>query len=401
MHCGTKVENRTEHLENEPLPIDKSEEIKDRMNQAEIIARSHFGKAVEHMKRVNRKYLAIGLVLIVLIGAGMYLINSQIYYSLQKAIAAGEYAEAAEIYDNIVATRGNSSRLINLTYKTQMEKAGDIRNDFILEKSTNDDEIVEALEALIEIKANSDINKIISEIGKLAGSRLAYENGLAKYKDKDFLDAITAFSKVIEADANYGDAQAKIEEISSLAEEESIDSAKNYAAEGDYKSAVDILLLAKRVLDNDDAINLLVSEYEDLKQQQIVDEYKAQQKISVLSTRVGHGYSYLYNKAYVTVQNNTDQVVKMYVVGILQFDSNGYPINNSYQILDGEGNLKRGRADSPNINPGGTYGNNSYWDIEGDAEKIKACIIEAEFYDGTSWSNPYYDYWYEAEKDRY
>lgn len=117
--------------------------------------------------------------------------------------------------------------------------------------------------------------------------------------------------------------------------------------------------------------------------------------MKVISTRVEE--SFIYNDGYVVVKNMSDKVVKNFSVGILMFDKNGYPINDKYSNT----NSKVGKSDTPNIQPNGVFGRNHYWYIDGEAYKIKACVIEAEFYDGTTWYNEYYDLLLEKEKNKY
>jgi hypothetical protein len=83
------------------------------------------------------------------------------------------------------------------------------------------------------------------------------------------------------------------------------------------------------------------------------------------------------------------------------FDKNWYPVSNQYDFnnYDGVSNFSAGKADSANIQPNGTNGSNSYWNIESDATNIVACVLKVEFYDGTVWTNPYYEYWKEKYAD--
>lgn len=132
-----------------------------------------------------------------------------------------------------------------------------------------------------------------------------------------------------------------------------------------------------------------------------LEELKNNQKVTVQSALAyDDGYSFVFRKATVVVRNNTNQVLKDYTVGILMFDNNGYPIEVRYSF-QGDENLFRGRGQSANVQPGGTYGSNQYWDIEDNATKIKACVIRAEFYDGSTWENEYFNYWLEDNKGRY
>ena len=171
-----------------------------------------------------------------------------------------------------------------------------------------------------------------------------------------------------------------------------LDSAAQLAAQGDYDGAIAAINEGQRLLD--------AQELKDKADEYRLEKLKSEQLITVERTRVER--SFLYSQAYVTVKNNTDKVVKEYVVAMIMLDSNGYPVNNSHSFdnYHGYANVHAGRADSVNIQPGGTYGNSSYWLIEGSCRKTMACVVSAEFYDGTTWNNPYFDPWVKFYAER-
>jgi len=78
------------------------------------------------------------------------------------------------------------------------------------------------------------------------------------------------------------------------------------------------------------------------------------------------------------------------------YDQNGYPLKSG--ILAGETELVKGDAESVNIQPGQSFGSNSAWNLDtnyGTVKKISACVLDVEYYDGSTWTNDYYSYWQE------
>lgn len=179
--------------------------------------------------------------------------------------------------------------------------------------------------------------------------------------------------------------KAAKDECEGLYTQSVLDSAAQLAEQGDYDGAIAAINEGQRLLSGQ-GLKDKAEEYR-------LEKLKAEQLVTVESTDVGQ--SYIFNKAIVVIKNQTDKVLKEYSVGIIMLDSNGYPVNNTYshQELLGYKNVCGGRADSANVQPGKTYGSNIYWNIEGDCDQILACVISAEFYDGTSWDNPYFLPW--------
>jgi len=55
-------------------------------------------------------------------------------------------------------------------------------------------------------------------------------------------------------------------------------------------------------------------------------------------------------------------------------------------------------VDSANIQPGQSFGEDYVWNLYtdyGTINKIIACVIGVEYYDGSKWTNDYYDSWKE------
>ena len=94
------------------------------------------------------------------------------------------------------------------------------------------------------------------------------------------------------------------------------------------------------------------------------------------------------------VRNNSDRVVRDYTIAWMGFDENGYPVKTGW--LQDEF-LAFGNAEAANIQPGDMFGKDFGWDLGYDvdvrAKKFIVCIVEANFYEGEDWKNPYFDTW--------
>jgi hypothetical protein len=246
------------------------------------------------------------------------------------------------------------------------------------------------LKAVPTEHSNDEITTLMAEMKAKAISQSNSE-AQKKYNSGDFLGAYQYLNSqptdLKDTNAHTLMGKCKDEYISfALAEAES------KANSGDYTGALAVL---------DAGIKVFSSDYELATAKNSINAVKTEkeQLVYVTSTRTESGY--IYRDAFAPVKNNSDKVVKEYSVVIAMFDKNWYPVSNRYDFdnYDGVSNFHAGRADSANIQPGGTYGTYSYWNIEGDATNIVACVIRVEFYDGTTWMNPYYEYWKEKYAD--
>ncbi len=247
----------------------------------------------------------------------------------------------------------------------------------------------------------------IDLINNIESSRNFYIAATESMEEGDTLQAIKYFLDVLpEDEENYQSAQSQIETLKPVYIETVLSEVETFVKSKEYDSAIsqlqkslDLFPKDQKLSTKEAEIEALLSEQKEEEEKKKIETLKSEQKLTV--TNAYSEDDYIYNDGYVIVKNNTNEVVKNYTVGILMFDDYGYPVNNTYKNLYGDGNLLKGDADTPNIQPGASFGSNYYWYIEGEATQIKACVIKAEFYDGTTWINPYFEYWYEAERDRY
>ena len=286
------------------------------------------------------------------------------------------------------------------------------KENYISEKTTYND----ALEIISPyIRAKSDkitdyAADVLEDVQDLKESRDSYDSAIDFLDKKDYENAYLKLDLVTNEDSNYDKAQQlKKDNISNL-KTKVLSDIDNLIASNNYSQATQKLdFLRKYCKDSDlDTKSTRISnakkEYEAEQEEKKIQEYKDNQKLLITSASTfDDGYSIILRKARVSLKNTTNQVVRDATIVILQFDNNGYPVDaeySMYQYGDVENSYRCG-ADSINLQAYGTWGANNHWNIADGATRIKACVLEAEFYDGTTWENPYFEYWIEKEKDRY
>lgn len=283
------------------------------------------------------------------------------------------------------------------------EEANCIQTDYFDKKIQYD----EAISKLDEIKESGLIADTVSNIKKAINddkeSSDAYEKGKEYYQNNELENALEEFIKVGEKNSNYTDAQLKIGEIKSLYEQQIVSEAK--ALENtNLDSALSKVNKAIGLIGSTETLSGLKSDYtkriqeeKERKEAERIEQLKNSQEIVVLGIKVdGPGFLNS-NDVYVTVKNQSNKYVKEYRVCMLVFDKNGYPLVPSYN----SNNIEYGKA-VKTLAPGEVYGNSSYWTIFC-AEKmnVKACVVSAEYQDGSIWKNEYYDIWLQQNKEKY
>ena len=403
---GIQMEEDSQNLISEELNEGESVETTD--SKSETISQSE-DEVIDSLstssKKGKRLILGIvsGLIVVIVIAFGIYSFLNHPLRLFELAIADQDLDQAELIY--------NESIKGNLDYEPEIEEEALGQIELIQTKYINEEiSYDEALTFLIFYEGidvvRTDAIKVKSHLKTIKVSRDYYQSALEALEKDNLGDAITYFLKVdSEDEVNYKEARSQINELKEPYLAKILSEVETLAASNEYHAAVTKLDNALKLFPNENTlsdkkteIDSLLVAYEEAEEKKKIETYKAEQKLTV--TKAYSEDSFIYNLGYAIVKNHTNEVVKNFMVGILMFDDYGYPVNNTYTIY-GEENLLRGESDTPNIQPGATFGSNYYWYIEDNATKIKACVIEAEFYDGTTWTNPYFEYWYEAEKDRY
>lgn len=252
------------------------------------------------------------------------------------------------------------------------------------EFSNLENKITKAKEQLVEIKTSKD----------------NYAKAQDAEKNNNLFEAIENYSKVIELDnENYKVAQQYINDNKDTLKNNMLIEIDELINNGNYINANLKLELLQTIFINDITIESKVALIKDKAKQQEIEKYKNEQEMTVISAKKHkEWYSDTISGVQVIVKNNTQKVVKSYVVSVLAYDSHGYPLKIEYNNYE---NLVE--ADGVNIQPGETHGKDNYCDIYYEQEKIShalACVKQVEYYDGTTWENPYYEYWQEQYKEK-
>lgn len=358
------------------------------------------------LKKLNSKLLVFGLAGVLIIGVIIAIViffNNPIS-KFKGAIKDNKYIEASKIYnEKIKGNTSNENEIISFL-KSKIEN---IKKDF----SENKLEYNAAISQLDTIEKTglvlSEVSSAKSEINSLNDSRTAFKKGKEFLNSKNYKEALSELKKVIKEDENYDKAQEFIS--SSIKDYKTVilGEAETAANSNDYDKALTLLNEALILIPNDSDISAKKAIYEKLNEEKKaaerkkkMEELKNNQEVSVENIRTFTDWlDDLYIS--VTVKNNTNKVVKKYIVGWMGFDKDGYPVKTGWLSPDF---LKEGVAEA-NIQPGKTYGSDSGWQLTGgyettNAKHFLACVKEVEYYDGSKWVNPYYDYWVEEYKEK-
>ncbi len=327
-------------------------------------------------------FLAIGLLL---------LSNANDYREFE--MLANNNLEEAHIFFEDVRKEMDEDKKAAFDDKVKEHLTGVIeavRVDFYDFKMTHE----EALEILNQVGlfhvVKGETNTAKSFINNLNKSRESFIAGQDYINTNEYFLAIESLKKVIEDDEDYTKAQQLIDESIQKAEKDFESNLAVLLENEDYQEALSLVKKAQSNLPDRAKYTEILKEVERLELAQRMDRLKQEQKIEVISATSNK--SFIYSEATVIVQNNHDQVVQEMTVAIMMYDDNGYPVKETGYLDDGS-NMFLGSSDNPNIQPGATFGRNRYWWIEQDATVIRACVVEASFYDGSTWQNPYYPLW--------
>jgi tetratricopeptide (TPR) repeat protein len=153
----------------------------------------------------------------------------------------------------------------------------DIKNQYIDEEITYEDAI-EALEDILQYSDTAHLTSYVETedyINTLKSSRDAFDKAKEDEGAGKYQSAYDNYSKVIEDDSNYPEAQSKKEEMQFLLYQEYVADAKEYASKEDYSNAVSMLNKAKKYDEDNSEIDSLLTEY---KQKQEEIDKKAEQE---------------------------------------------------------------------------------------------------------------------------
>lgn len=356
------------------------------------------------LKSNKMKWLIMGGALAIVIVAGvLFFIFSQSNNSVsifKNAIQDNKYGEAIEVYVNEI--KGDLNKETEVVAFLQAE-IGQIKQDFT-NKKADFNAAASRLEAIKKTNLlTAEVSAAQVEISELNDSRVAFKSGEELMQNQNMKGAIMEFTKVIDSDSQYDQAQELIRKASSDYQAAVLSDAQQLASEQQFEQAIAAINEALDIMPNDSELAAKQSVYENQNKEKLaaerkekVEELKANQELSVVETRIVDDFIFD-QMAQVIVQNNTDKVVKKYRVGYMGFDKDNYPVK--FGLLN-ESFLREGVAEAT-IQPGEKHGSNKKWELfESKIVKIIACVKNVEYFDGSTWVNEYYDYWVEDHKDK-
>lgn len=328
-----------------------------------------------------------------------------------KAVEAANVVQAKEIFESKINSDDDLAKLVTEIDK----KTAKIYEAFISGAITYDEAKVQtnnySSAVSTSISNKSQIPETLAAIEDINISRVNFLSGKQYLEKNDFVNAINMFLKVVEDDSNYGEAKASIEEIKPKYRELLLKEIENLSGGNQYTEALGLVDDGLALFNADPELNglkdsLTTAQSNYLAQQKKNEEAtkkenaKSAQLISVEKTKIliqSDEWKALYPDLFsAIIHNNSGKTLMSYTISMLAWDANGYPLKIETLFYGGDYEYG-GSADNVNVLDGEIYGSDMGWDLmEGHRiVKTKAVVVEAQFYDGTSWKNPYYDYFIE------
>lgn len=307
---------------------------------------------------------------------------------LESAIKSGDTVAAIAIYkDDLIKDNEKQNEADEYLVKT----SDSILTDYIDGKISYED-AKKKLETIIGIGIQIPrLDEKIKSLDDNHASKEAFINAEALLKEKNLPGALKEYSKVISSDQNYAKAQDNIKKNINVYQKIIFEEADKLVSQKKYDEAVLVVNNAETLL-NKAVIESKITAINDAHEQYLIKN----QKMSVVG--ISFFYDILDQKyVEVKVKNNTNKVVKKYTVGFLSYDKAGYPVKMGWISED---YFKEAEAEGKNIQAWEQGGTGWGWQLAGpdgggDIAKIIACVKFVEYYDGTSWTNEYFDIWKE------
>ena len=351
----------------------------------------------------SKRFIWAGGVVGIILIAGLvwWLFSSQPVGAFKNAVQENNAEEATKIF--LSEIRGDSEKEKEVK-DFLLAELDDIKQQFIDEKISYDESIKRLTTVRGTILVLAETGAVQTEINKLHDSRIAFKTGEELLTSKNYKEALAELQKVTEEDqGNYAKAQTLIKDSTEEYKTSTLNNAESLSSEQKYEDAIALIDEALLIITEDSDLLAKKEVYTKQNEEKIAAERKVkmeqlvtQQEVNVIGANIISGW--LNDEmAEVVVQNNSDKVVKKYIVGYMAFDKDNYPIKVGWLNED---YLKEGVAEA-NIQPGQSYGKGRGWDLDNPAAvKIIASVKEVEYYDGTTWESEYYNYWVEEYKEK-
>ncbi|MCX8075268.1 MAG: DUF5780 domain-containing protein [Clostridia bacterium] len=349
-------------------------------------------KIKELIKKYKILCIVITIVIVLVISTILVLYFKNPKNSFIYNLNNNNFTKANEIYEKSI----KYDKKVQVETEIEVEKiiASITENFNNAKKGYNESiELLNSVEKTGMLKDKViEAKKIVEDLNK---SKTAYLKAIEYSKSGDYYNTLVEFNSVIEKDINYNIAKEKSSEILSKYREELFKTVDENVAKGDYDKSIELLTQLSKISPEDKEIQTKIEVYKDKK----IVSLKDKQEVNVVSADFHtQWYSDTVSGIKVIIKNNTNKVIKNYTLGILAYDKDNYPLQISYSNT-----LFRGKGESVNIQPGQTGGEDTYFDIYYNEEKMKtaiACVESVEYYDGTEWTNPYYQLWLEKYNDK-
>lgn len=357
----------------------------------------------------NKLIIIAGSVVAVSVLGVLLLWNGSSAQKFISKIQGNEYTSATQIY--LQEIRGNSEKEkeVETLLKQEIET---IKSKYLAEELAYESILIE-LETIEKTNLlRSEVNSAKSEVNKINDSRTAFKAGQEFLKNNQVKEALAELKKVIKEDRNYQKAVELTENSIGEYKAQIMKDVDLVASQKKYPEAISLLSEALTMIPNDPDLTSKKTVYEKQNEEKLaverkakMEETKLQQEVVVQQAGVivqDTEYKALYpDMIQVIVQNNSNKVVKNMQVSMLGFDANKLPIkierrfgNSSYEFV--------GTAENVNMVSKSTFGKGSGWELDKShgIKTVLACVKEVEYYDGSTWTNPYYSYWLEEYKEK-
>jgi len=353
-----------------------------------------------------------GLILIIVAALLFILLNNSPVDKFKKAIQENKYEHAIALYEKEIEGDMKQETEVEAFLKKNLEST--VRK--FEEESINFKEAAMLLETIEKTKLiKSEVSKAEQQITELHDSRTAFKTGKELLEEDKIKDAIEELSKVIKDDtANYEEAQDLIEETTADYKKAVLADADKLSSEENYEEAIKLIEDASALLGEDSDLaakkTVYVKKQEDkaaAELQKKIDSLKTKEEVVVESAGIiiqDDTYKSLYpDMIQVVVKNKSNKKVKNMTIAMLAFDDNGLPIKILPQFSFSGGAYEyTGTAEDANILPDQTFGKDKGWSLDEahGITTVMAIVQEVEYYDGTKWTNEYYEYWIEQYKEK-
>jgi tetratricopeptide (TPR) repeat protein len=353
---------------------------------------------------------SVGLLVLVAIGATLILLNNP-FTKFKNAVEANQYSDATTVYNQKIKGNSEQEKKAENFIKDELNR---INQDF---KSNKIDyqKVISALDTIKKLELlKADVDAATNSINKLNDSRTSFKKGQEFIASKSIKDGISEFKKVITEDENYAKAQELITTYTTEYKTTALKDAEQLSTNTEFDKAISILSDALVILPNDSDVSAKKASYEKMNEEKRaverkkkMEETKASQEVVAEKASIivqDERYKSIYpDMIQVIVRNNSNKTVKNMTVSNLGYDTNGLPVKIKTQFSFSNASFEFvGSGQNVNIISKATFGEGKGWNLD-ESHGIKtviSCVKEVEYYDGSKWTNPYYDYWLAENKEK-